>query len=67
MNRIQSFLIGVCVFLFLIGITPFYSDAAEASSDPPAVTEADSKSLVVSDLEGRWERYNCQTMVVYKR
>ena len=53
MNRIQTFLIGVCVFLFLIGITPFYSDAAEASLDPPAVTEVDSKSRVVSDFRGK--------------
>ena len=44
MNRIQSFLIGVCVFLFLIGVTPFYSDADDVSNNPPAVTEVDSKS-----------------------
>lgn len=50
MNRIQTFLIGVC--LLLIGNTLLYSDTVGASTDKPAVIEADKESR---ELQGRTE------------
>ena len=52
MYKIQTFLIGVSFLLLLIGSTPLYSDADEVSTNPPTVTEVDSKSR---ELPGRTE------------
>lgn len=53
MNRIQTFsIIGVCVLLFLIGITPLSSVAEEVSTNLTTVTEADSTSR---EIQGKTE------------
>jgi len=53
MNRIQTFsIVGVCVLLFLIELTPLSSAADEVSTSLPTVTEVDSTSR---EIQGKTE------------